>query len=385
MHVDLAVVGSGLAGLSLARAASGLSVALIGDSPAPMPAGGAFDTRVYAVTPGNAQFLDRLGAWQRLPSERIAPVHAMRVFGDDGRAELAFDAYRAGVPALAWIAEDAALQAALYAALAQDASVQRLVPERLARLQLEPDAARLELAGGRVLRARLVAGADGARSAVREQAGIGVRRSAYGQRGVVANFACERAHRGTAYQWFRGGAVLALLPLPGEQVSMVWSVADDEAERLLALAPEALAGEVGAACGHVLGALRLVGAARAYPLQRMAAERTVAPRIALLGDAAHVIHPLAGQGANLGLQDARQLAQVLAAREPGRDAGDERLLRRYARARAGDVWAMDATVHGLYRLFASRARPVATLRNAGLNLAGRLPVLKDLLMRQAMT
>lgn len=385
MQVDLAVVGTGLAGLALARAARGLSVALIGDPPAPMPSGAAFESRVYALTPGNVDFLDRLGAWQHMPRARVAPVYAMRVFGDDGRAELAFDAYRAGVPALAWIAEDGALQAALYATLAHDADLRRFVPERLSGLRLEADAARLALAAGRDLSARLVAGADGARSAVREQAGIAVRRAAYGQHGVVANFACERAHRGTAYQWFRGGAVLALLPLPGEHVSMVWSVADDEAERLLGLAPEALAGEVGAACGHVLGGLRAVGAARAYPLQRLAAERTVAARVALVGDAAHVIHPLAGQGANLGLQDARQLAQVLAAREPGRDPGDEHLLRRYARARAGDVWAMDAAVHGLYRLFASRARPVAALRNAGLNLTGRLPVLKDLLMRQAMT
>src|SRR5512134_2474820 len=253
MQVDLAVVGSGLAGLALARAAGGLSVALIGEAPPPMPSGAGFDTRVYAVTPGNVEFLARLGAWQRLPRDRVAPVRAMRVFGDDGRAELTFDAYRAGVSALAWIAEDGALQAALYESLAQDGAVQRLVPERLSRLQLDRrHAARLELAGGRALSAQLVAGADGARSAVREQAGIAVRRSAYGQRAVVANFACERAHRGTAFQWFRGGAVLALLPLPGEHVSMVWSVADDEAGRLLALAPEALAGAAGEACGHAL-------------------------------------------------------------------------------------------------------------------------------------
>jgi ubiquinone biosynthesis UbiH/UbiF/VisC/COQ6 family hydroxylase len=380
MHVDMAVVGAGLAGLALARAARGLDVALVGETPPAVGEGD--DARVYAVTPGNADFLDRLGAWQRLAPGRMTPVRAMHVFGDDGRSALAFDAYRAGVPALAWIVEDSALQAALRASLAGEERVRAL--ERLERLEISREAALLRLADGRTLRARLVVGADGARSQVREQAGIAATRTPYAQRAVVANYACERAHRDAAYQWFRGGEVLALLPLPGQRVSMVWSVGDARAERLLRLEPGALAREVGEASCQVLGALALEGRARAFPLQRLAAERLVAPRVALVGDAAHVIHPLAGQGANLGLQDARRLAATLADREPGRDPGELRLLRRYARARAGDVWAMDATVHGLFRLFRSPARPVALLRNAGLNLTGQLPVLRNLLMRRAM-
>jgi len=374
-------VGAGPVGLALARAMRGLEVALVGDAP---PARSeAFDARIYAITPGNAAFLARLGAWQRLPAQRLTPVRSMRVFGDDGRAELAFDAYRAGVEALAWILEDSALQAALADSLAGESRVHAFVPDRLAHLELARESATLRLASGRTVHARLVVGADGAASAVREQAGIPVTRAAYAQRAVVANFACERAHRGTAFQWFRGGEVLALLPLPGERVSMVWSAREDMAERLLAMAPEALCREVGEASGWRLGALRLDTGPRAFALQRASAERTVAARVALAGDAAHVVHPLAGQGANLGLQDARVLAEVLEAREPGRDPGDLRLLRRYARARAGEVLAMDATVHALFRLFASPARPVARLRNAGLNLTGRLPVLKNLLIRQA--
>jgi len=384
MEVDVAIIGAGLAGAAIARAARGLSVALVAqERPGPPAPEQPFDARVYAITPGNAAFLAALGAWQQLDPRRLTPVRAMRVFGD-ARAALEFDAYRAGVGELAWIVEDGALQAALWEALASSENVQALSPEWLERLELAPDAARLQLRGGRTLQARLVVGADGAQSMVRNEAGIAVTDAAYAQRAVVANFACERAHRGTAFQWFQGGPVLALLPLPGEHVSMVWSTGDEHAERLLALEPQALGNAVAEATGHVLGDMRAVCAPRAFTLRRLAARRMVAPRVALVGDAAHVIHPLAGQGANLGLQDARQLAAVLAAREPWRDPGALRLLRRYERARAADVSAMDATVHGLYRLFRAPARPCAVLRNAGLNLTNRLPVIKNLLIRQAM-
>ena len=383
MDVDVAIVGAGLAGAALARAARGLSVALVAEEPAAGTPAQPFDSRVYAITPGNTAFLASLGAWQRVAPERLTPVHAMRIFGDDGRSALEFDAYRAGVAELAWIVEDGTLQAALREALAAAESVRVLAPERLERLEVAPDRAQLQLRGGRTLNARLVVGADGAQSLVRDQAGIAATDAAYAQRAVVANFSCERAHRHTAYQWFQGGPVLALLPLPGDHVSMVWSTGEDEAGRLLSLEPQALGRAVAAASGHVLGELGLVTPARAFPLRRLAARRMVAPRVALVGDAAHVIHPLAGQGANLGLQDACQLAAVLGAREPMRDPGDSRLLRRYERARALDVGAMDATVHGLFRLFRAQARSCAILRNAGLNLTDHMPVIKNLLIRQA--
>jgi ubiquinone biosynthesis UbiH/UbiF/VisC/COQ6 family hydroxylase len=377
MDVDVAIVGAGLAGAALARAVRGLSVALVADeAAAPGAPLQGFDARVYAITPGNAAFLASIGAWQQLAPDRITPVRAMRVVGDHGRSALGFDAYRAGVSELAWIVEDRALLSALGQSPAGAG--------RLESLALAPDEAQLTLRGGRALHARLVVGADGAQSLVREQAGIDATRDEYPQRAVVANFACERAHRHVAHQWFQGGPVLALLPLPGEHVSMVWSTHSDEAERLRALEPAALCREVAAASGHVLGEFNLVTPARAFPLRRISARRRVAPRVALVGDAAHVIHPLAGQGANLGLQDARVLAAVLDGREPGRDPGDLRLLRRYERARAGDLFAMDATVHGLYRLFGTKTRSVERVRDAGLNLVEHLPVLKNLLIRRAM-
>jgi 2-polyprenylphenol 6-hydroxylase len=378
---DLIVVGGGLAGASLARGAPGLSAVLVAHERrvAQLAAPGSFDARVYALSPGNMSFLRGLA---RLPAERLTPVHAMRIHGD-GASRIDFDAYRAGVPELAWIVEDSVLQDALW-----DGLETPVVVARCEDLQVDGARAVLRLAGGRDLAARLVVGADGAGSFVREQAGIGFTERPYGQTAVVANFACERAHLNTAYQWFQGGceggAVLALLPLSGNHVSMVWSLPAAAAERVQALDAQTLCREVEAATGAPLGQLALVTAQRGFPLRRLAAKRLISPRVALVGDAAHVVHPLAGQGLNLGLQDVRQLLAVLGAREAARDPGDLHLLRRYERARAEPILAMDAVVGGLFSLFGARGDMAGRLRNAGLNLTDRLPVIKNLLIRQAM-
>jgi 2-polyprenylphenol 6-hydroxylase len=375
VDLDLIVVGGGPVGASLARAAGGLSVALLAHQPRVPRASPyeGFDARVYALSPGNVQFLRQIGA---MPL-RATPVHAMRIYGD-GASHIEFDAYRAGVSELAWIVEDALLQDELWRALEVEVAPP---PEEMV---VEGGSVMLRLAGGRELHARLVVGADGARSFVRARAGIEASERSYGQSAVVANFACERAHASTAYQWFQGGPVLALLPLPGRHVSMVWSLPAAEGARIEALGAEALCAEVEAATRGALGGLSLVTAPRSYPLSRLSAQRMVAPRVALAGDAAHVIHPLAGQGLNLGLQDARALARVLAQRGPLLDPGDLRLLRRYERSRAEPILAMDTMVDGLYTLFGTHNRLAGRLRNAGLNLTDRIPVLKNLLIRQAL-
>ena len=348
----------------------------MGTGPGAAPVEG-FDPRVYALSPGNVDFLRRLGAWEAI-APRAAPVYAMRIQGDDGRAALEFSAYEAGVAQLAWIVEDDALQRALWNGL--DASA-----KRCQALELDAQEARVTFDDGSSLGARLVVGADGAHSFVRERAGIEVRERDFEQAAVVANFRCEKPHGNTAFQWFQGGPVLALLPLPGDQVSMVWSLPAAEAARMAALAPAGLADEVAHASQAKLGALVPASAVRTFPLRRLSARRLVAPRVALVGDAGHVVHPLAGQGLNLGLQDARVLAEVLAMREPGRDPGDYRLLRRYERRRAEPILAMDAVISGLFSLYGVRNRGIGRLRNAGLNLTDRLPVLKNILMRQAMS
>ncbi|MFN2646457.1 MAG: FAD-dependent monooxygenase [Burkholderiales bacterium] len=369
------MLGAGPVGASLARALGEMSVALVGASGG-TSAAESFDPRVYALSPGNVDFLRGLGVWQALPAERLAPVYAMRIFGDEADASLVFDAYEAGVPELAWIVEDTALQRSLLSGLQPLAG-------QCERLQIDERRARVVVAG-ETLEAPLVVGADGANSFARRSLGVATRERDYGQSALVANFRCEKTHRDTAYQWFQGGAVLALLPLPGEQVSMVWSLPAGEAQRLHAAAPQALADEVARASRHRVGALTLASEVRSYTLRRLRAERTIGPRLALVGDAAHVIHPLAGQGLNLGLGDVRALAQVIKDREPGRDPGDERLLRRYERRRAEPILAMDGVVSGLFALYGAKSPWIGRLRNAGLNLTDRLPVLKNILMRQAM-
>jgi ubiquinone biosynthesis UbiH/UbiF/VisC/COQ6 family hydroxylase len=359
------------------RALKGLTIAFVAPAPDSATAVG-FDPRVYALSPGNVEFLRALGAWDALPAERLAPVHAMRIFGDDARAVLEFDAYQAGVPELAWIVEDSALQRALWSGLSGMA-------HRCERLDIGDEHAVLSFADAAPIAAKLVVGADGAHSFVRRAAGIDARERDYQQAAIVANFRCEKPHRNMAYQWFQGGPVLALLPLPGAQLSMVWSLPTSEAQRIAALDPAAIGQQVTEASHATLGALTIASAVRSFPLRRLAARRLVAPRVALVGDAAHVIHPLAGQGLNLGLQDARALAETIARREPQRDPGDHRLLRRYERRRAEPILAMDAVVSGLYALYGARGTLVGRVRNAGLNLTDRLPVLKNILMRQAMS
>jgi 2-octaprenylphenol hydroxylase len=381
---DLIVVGGGPVGAALARAVRGLSVALVGEAPraAPPPAD-ELDSRVYALSPGNVAFLRAIGAWDALDPARLTAVHAMSIHGDDGRAHLEFDALDAGASELAWIVEDQALQRALWSDMR---GIDVLAAAACERLVVDGPLATLRLADGRRADARLAIGADGAQSFVRRAAGIGARETDYGQAALVANFHCRLPHRNTARQWFEpGGSVLALLPLPGDQVSMVWSLPADEARRLGALEPQALARAAAEASQRALGELAPASPPRSYPLRRLAARSLVAPRVALVGDAAHVIHPLAGQGLNLGLQDARALAETLAQREPGRDPGELRLLRRYERARAEPVLAMDGVVHGLFRLYHAPGTLAARARNAGLNLTDRLPVLKNVLMRRAMS
>ena len=385
---DVIVAGAGLVGLALAAALArqGLTVAILDRAPA--VAGGAsdadgWDARVYAISPGSASFLSRVGAWQALPCDRIEAIESMRIYGDAG-ATLHFSAYELGERALAWIVEERALRAALLPAI-HIPGIDVVTGAGFASLSWSAEDATLTLADGRQFAARLVVGADGVHSWVRHAAGIVAEPRAYGQQGVVANFECDLAHHGCARQWFRDdGSVLAWLPLPGQRISIVWSAPDALARDLLALAPEALAARVAEAGGRALGALRSITPAAAFPLSSLRLPTSIAHRMALVGDAAHGVHPLAGQGVNLGFGDAEALASVLAARGPVDDAGAPILLERFARRRAEPVLAMHAVTDGLVRLFGPRTPWLRTLRNAGLAAVDRLPMLKRALAQPAM-
>jgi len=382
---DVIVVGGGLAGsaLALALGQGGLHVALVERASAtPLPQDESWDARIYAITPGNVAFLRRLGVWDGMDASRIAPIHSMSVWGDDGQARLSFDPYDIGVPELGFIVESRLMQDSLRRALQTEANVEIVCPAQCASLSLSELDVRLSLEDGRELKAALAVGADGSGSWVRRQAGIDVNTMPYGQLGVVANFETEKPHGNIARQWFLQDGILAWLPLPGKRISIVWSAYEDGAQALLKLEAAAFCETVAAAGQYELGALKLITPAAAFPLRLQRNEAMIATRLALVGDAAHLVHPLSGQGANLGFRDVQGLAAVLL--EQGRrDVGDALLLRRYERSRKADILAMQAVTTGLQRLFNNDNPPLAWLRNTGLRLVNGIAPLKRQLMTHA--
>lgn len=382
---DVIVVGGGLVGAALAVALgkSGLRLALVEQTqPHPLPDDQSWDARIYAVTPGNARFLKHLGAWDMINASRIAPIQAMSIRGDDGVSHLEFDAYEAGVTELGFIVESRLMQDGLWRVLGNHPNVELISPAHCASLERSSGMVNLQLQEGPLLQSSLVVGADGGGSWIRQQAGIAVNTIPYDQLGIVANFETERPHDGIARQWFLPDGILAWLPLPGKRISIVWSAFTARAQSLMALEADAFCRTVAEAGRHVLGELRMVTSPAAFPLRLQQNEALVATRLALVGDAAHLVHPLAGQGVNLGFRDVRQLAETLA-RHGVRDLGDLLLLRRYERARKADILSMQAVTTGLQKLFNHEHASVAKLGAAGLFLADRISPLKRQLMAHA--
>ena len=383
------VVGGGLVGKSTALAMSqaGMRVALLAPPVAALTPGQTFDKRVYALSSSSQALLERLRVWQALDIDRLGPVYDMQVLGDSF-AKLHFSAFQATVPQLAWIAESHLLETALDAAL-------RFQPQldwqdaRAQGLSLDDQHATIDIGEGRQLQAELVVGADGAHSWVRAQMGATVKRREYAQTAVVANFKISKPHAETAWQWFKDGEIIALLPMAsplgqGYYVSLVWSATTEHAEALIAGGGERLTAELERFAGASHGVFDCVTEPVGFPLALQTVDKLIAPRVALVGDAAHLIHPLAGQGVNLGLRDAASLVEVLRTRERFRDYGDPILLRRYERARREDIAALTLATDGLQRLFSMQGFLAQGIRNLGMSLVGAQPLVKRWLVANAL-
>lgn len=385
---DVVIVGGGLVGMACAGALArqGQQVTLLDSNalkiPAPKDNDKSWDNRIYAISPGNAAWLATLDVWDRLDHNRICPIENMEIWGDGNAEPLHLKAYEANVTELGFIVENRQLQLALWEQMTKS-GVHVLTGSECIALEINDERASIKLANGDWLTAKLVIAADGGHSWVRAQAHISMQAYDYEQMGVVANFETGLLHQNIARQWFSNDGILAWLPLPGNRISMVWSTSNNKAEQLLGMDAQVLAAEVGEAGKQMLGDLKQITPAAAFPLSLQAAHSLIESRLVLVGDAAHQIHPLAGQGVNLGFRDVISLAQVLNEKHAYHDIGDLSLLRRYERDRRTDMLAMKHITHGLKSLFANERPAVRKLRNWGLRLTDSHPALKKHLIRQA--
>jgi len=381
---DVCVRGAGAVGLAaaLALARQGLSVALQGGVPLAIAAptdttgvGAAAarpDVRAYALNAASVALLVSLKVWDALPADARCAVYDMHIEGDAPGAALDFSAWAQGAEQLAWIVDAAELESALGSAV-----------------RFAPHITRLDsVDGDPAVDAALLVLAEGKASATRERLGVQMPVQRYGQRAVAARLLSDQGHAGLARQWFRSPDILALLPFDrptrGHGFGLVWSVPDARADELMALSPEAFEWALADATGGVAGRLRLVSERADWPLALARAEAVCGAGWVLVGDAAHIVHPLAGQGLNLGLADVAVLAEVLAGRETWRPLDDSKLLARYARRRDLPVRAVGHVTDGLLQVFASQQPVVRELRNRGLNLLNRLTPLKRLLAARAL-
>lgn len=394
--VDVIVAGGGMVGACLAAICAqaggqqALRVAVIEPRPpATFDPSSEVALRVSAVSRASQRILQAAGAWVLVSRERIGPYREMRVWdaGEDLSAGggIHFDSADIGESELGHIVENNLMQWALWECLAAQKNVELISNVALESLEFSADAVSAELDNGRVLKARLIVGADGAQSRVRELAGIETRGWGYDQKAVVAHVKTELAHGETAWQRFLPTGPLAFLPLADGRSSIVWSTTPAQADELLALDAEAFNSEVSRASDRVLGAVVDSGQRAAFPLRLQHATRYTRPRCALIGDAAHAVHPLAGQGVNLGYLDAAALTEVVTvARAAGHDPGDHPVLRRYERWRKGENLFSMATMDSLKRLFGNGSVTVGYGRRAGLRLVNQTTALKNLFMRRAM-
>jgi 2-octaprenyl-6-methoxyphenol hydroxylase len=386
---DVLIVGGGLNGasLALALARGGLSSIVLDGKPTETRRAPGFDGRAYALAAASVKLMQGLGVWGAV-SGQAQPMTAIEIFdgtpGRPGPVRLRFEGAELDTFPFAVLLEDRYLRAALLDAVAAEPLVGHRAPVTVRAHRAEPAGAVLELDDGTTLRGAVAIAADGRRSPLAASAGLRWTGRRYGQTGLVCAIAHDAPHNGVARQVFYPGGPFAILPLPGNRSSIVWSERTALAERIAALDDAAYLAEIRLRLGGLLGPVTLAGGRWAYPLELALAHAYVAPRLAVLGDAAHAMHPIAGQGFNVGLRDVAALAEVLAeARRRGEDIGAASVLDRYQQWRRFDAMSLGAATDGLNRLFSTDAGPLRALRDIGLRLVDGMPTIKQRIMAAA--
>ena len=382
---DVLIAGGGMVGLTLACALGGVGVRVVvvdRNDPAAARAE-AFDGRASAIAFASQRQLAAIGAWRDM-AEEAQPILKIRVSDGPSRLFLHYDHRELGGEPLGYMVENRVIRRALYAAAGRSKTLRLLAPRTVERLEPGPGRVTARLSDGSTLRAALVVAADGRNSALRRAAGIRAVEWRYPQAGIVCTVVHERDHGGAAQERFLPAGPFAILPLKGKRSSLVWTERAELAPAIMALEEARFEEEMRERFGDFLGAVRLLGPRWCYPLSFLHAESYVAKRLVLVGDAAHCMHPLAGQGLNMGLRDVAALAEILVeARRLGLDVGAERVLERYQRWRRFDNLVLLAVTDSLNRLFSNEIPPVRLARDLGLAAVNRVPPLKRLLMRHA--
>ena len=389
-HYDIIIVGAGMVGATLAcglaEEAENLSIAVID---ANMPNfdwdKNSYDMRVSAITRASQNLLRNIGVWKKIIEQRVSPYQDMFVWDAEGKGELHFDSADMGEVDLGHIIENRVIVKALHQRIKELPKIELLCPAKLEKIEFNQDSSVLTLEDKTELAASLVVAADGSRSWVRQQADIAVKGWDFDQAALVTTVKTEKHHQDTAWQRFLTTGPLAFLPLTDGYSSIVWSTSPAEAQRLTILDEKEFLIELEQAFDSKLGKVESVAARAVFPLRLFETLNYVKPRLALVGDAAHTIHPLAGQGVNLGLADVASLMNVIIeALNDKKDIGDLKVLRRYERWRRADNRSMLVAMDGLKRLFGSELSAVKDLRSLGLNLTNKITPLKNLIMQQAM-
>jgi len=391
LDYDMIIVGANIVGSTLACALADSSLKLLvidGFKPEPDWPNNSYDDthdlRVSALTSTSSELFEKLGIWQNLIKDRPSPFRALHVWNEDANNKLSFDSADTGEAYLGHIVENRRVQQALHQALAYRRSVELKLGISLATLTIEKDKATITTSDKKTITTKLIVGADGARSKVRDLSNISTNSWSYQQQAIIANVKTEKSHQQCGWQRFLATGPLALLPLADGRCSIVWSAQDAYANELMAMDKETFASEMTTALQNELGQITLDSERAAFPLKAQHANNYVAPRIALIGDAAHSIHPLAGQGVNLGLLDAACLAEIInTALENKRDIGREQTLKKYQRARKTSNLAMLTATDGLNKLFSNNNDLLNWARNTGFATVNAMPKTTSLFMRLA--